>query len=111
MDPLTTYRTIIQDILLTYTRIPYAHGELECKPLFDSAHDSYALITLGWDGPRRVHGCLVHIEIMNAKVWVQRDDTDSGITYELVAAGIPKNQIILGFQSPEVRQYTDYAVA
>lgn len=111
MDTLTRYRTIIQHVLLEYAAIPYAQGTLACKPLFDLERDRFALITEGWQGARRVHGCLVHIEIMNAKVWVQRDDTDSGVTYALVAAGIPKDQIVLGFQEPQVRPFTEYAIA
>lgn len=111
MDTLTKYRAIIQDTLLLYTKIPYAQGSLACKPTFDTEQDSYVLITEGWNGSRRVHGCLVHIEIINGKVWVQRDDTESGVTYALVEAGIPKEHIVLGFQEPSVRQFTDYATA
>jgi hypothetical protein len=111
MDTLATYRDIIQRVLLSYTEIPYAQGDIQCKPLFDDERDSFALITEGWNGARRIHGCLVHIEIINDKVWVQRDDTDNGVTYDLVEAGIPKQRIVLGFQEPSVRQYTDYAPA
>jgi len=35
MEKLAKYRQIIQSILLTYTEIPYSHGELICKPIFD----------------------------------------------------------------------------
>jgi hypothetical protein len=111
MDTLTEFRTIIQQVLLAHTRIPYAYGDIQCKPVFDRERDSYLLLTEGWHGARRIHGCLVHIEIINAKVWIQRDDTDSGVAYDLVAAGIPKDQIVLGFQEPGMRQFTDYAVA
>ena len=47
MEKLTKYRKIIQSILLSFTEIPYSHGELICKPLFDEVHDSYLLMTLG----------------------------------------------------------------
>ena len=111
MDTITHYRDIIQHILLAYTKIPYARGDIQCKPVFDTERDSFMLITEGWDGVKRVHGCLIHIEIMNKKVWVQRDDTDRGITYDLMEAGIPKDHIVLGFQEPSVRQFTGYAAA
>ncbi|MEC4881107.1 MAG: XisI protein [Scytonema sp. PMC 1070.18] len=111
MDTLETYRRIIKDILFQYTQIPYSHGDIECKTVFDSKNDSYLLITLGWDGVKRIHGCLVHIDIINDKVWVQRDDTEDGVTYELVDAGIPKDRIVLGFHPPNVRPHTGYAVA
>jgi hypothetical protein len=69
------------------------------------------LITLGWDSVKRIHGCLVHIDIIDGKIWVQRDGTEDGVTYELVAAGIPKEKIVLGFHPPNVRQHTGYAIA
>ena len=48
---------------------------------------------------------------VNGKVWVQYDGTEDGITDELVKAGIPKTDIVLGFHEPEVRPYTGYAIA
>jgi hypothetical protein len=33
------------------------------------------------------------------------------VMYKLEQAGIPKSDIVLGFQVPEVRPYTEYAVA
>jgi hypothetical protein len=48
---------------------------------------------------------------MDGKTWVQRDDTEDGVTDELVAAGIPKDKIVLGFHPPNVKQHTKYAIA
>jgi len=50
-------------------------------------------------------------DIIDGKIWIQRDGTEYGIANELVEAGIPKEHIVLGFQSEEVRPYTDFAVA
>jgi hypothetical protein len=58
-----------------------------------------------------VHGCLVHIDILDGKLWIQRDGTEQGIATELVAAGIPKDAIVLAFHPPEIRPHTEYAVA
>jgi hypothetical protein len=69
------------------------------------------LVTLGWHGIKRIHGCLVHIDIIDGKVWIQRDDTEYGIARELQKAGIPQKDIVLGFHTPDVRKYTEYAVA
>jgi hypothetical protein len=111
MDTLDNYRRIIKEVLVPYTQIPYSHAAIECKAVFDSENDSYLLITLGWDGVKRIHGCLVHLDIIDDKIWVQRDDTEDGVTYELVAAGIPKEKIVLGFHPQNVRQHTGYAIA
>jgi XisI protein len=61
---------------------------------------------VGWSKDGRIHGCLIH-----GKVWVQRDGTEDGIANELVEAGIPKEDIVLGFHEPDVRPYTGFAVA
>ncbi len=111
MDPVSTLGQIVERILTVYTKIPYAHGELRCEALFDREHDRYALITLGWDGGKRVHFCLVHIDILGDKVWIQHDHTEEGIADELVQAGIPKSQIVLAFRSLEMRKLTEYAFA
>ncbi|NJO66763.1 MAG: XisI protein [Leptolyngbyaceae cyanobacterium RM1_405_57] len=103
--------SLLKTVLEPYTKISYSHGDIICKAVFDENSDSYLLVTLGWDGAKRIHGCLVHIEIINNKVWVQRDETEDGVTKELVAAGIPKHSIVLGFHPEDVRPHTGYAVA
>jgi len=75
------------------------------------ANDHYLLVNVGWHNDRRVHGCLVHIKINNGKVWIQRDGTEYGMANALVDAGVPKDHIVLGFRSPEIRPYTGFAVA
>ncbi|MFM6307282.1 MAG: element excision factor XisI family protein, partial [Dolichospermum sp.] len=37
--------------------------------------------------------------------------TEVGIANELVELGVPKEDIVLGFQLPSVRKYTDFAVS
>lgn len=87
-----------------YTQIPYAYGDIQSKTIFDREADSYMLVTLGWHADKRIHGCLVHIDIINGKVWIQRDGIEYGIAYELEKAGIPKADIVLGFHTPDVRR-------
>jgi len=111
MDTLENYRQIIQNVLMPYTHISYANVDAKNEVVFDQIHDRYCVLSGGWDDVRRIHSCLIHIDIINDKVWIQRDDTEDGIAYELEEAGIPKMSIVLGFKGPEVRQYTDYAVA
>ena len=111
MDTLDTYREIIEKLLLEYTKIPYAYGDIQTETVFDRRNDRYLLMNVGWDSGKRVHGSLVHIDIINGKVWIQRDGTEHGVAKELVKAGIPKDHIVLGFRPAEVRQYTEYAVA
>ncbi len=79
--------------------------------MFDRSNDRYLLVNVGWDRGRRVHGSLVHIDIIDGKIWIQRDGTEDGIANELVSAGIPRDHIVLGFRPAEVRPFTEFAVA
>lgn len=111
MDTLDTYRQIIETVLTEYARVPYAYGEIQTETIFDRVHDHYLLVNVGWRNERRIHGSIVHIDIINGKVWIQRDGTEHGIANDLVMAGIPKDYIVLGFREPEIRQYTEFAIA
>jgi hypothetical protein len=111
MDTLETYHQLIRKILTEYAQIPYAYGDIQIETVFDSESDRYLLVILGRENARRVHGCLVHIDIINGKLWIQRDGTEHGIANELVNAGVMKDHIVLGFRSPEIRKHTEFAVA
>ena len=110
MDTLKTHRQLIRKILTDYAKIPYAHGNIQIETVFDSESDRYLLMIVGRDNCRRIHGCLVHIDIINGKIWIQRDGTEYGIANELVDVGVPKNRIVLGFRSPKRRKHTEFAV-
>lgn len=111
MDQLNHYRQLIQDVLETHAQIPYKHGDIQFETVFDTVRDRYLLMILGRDKKRYQHGCLIHVDIVNGKIWVQRDGTEVGVANEFVKAGVPNDQIVLGFKSPERRKDTEFAVA
>ncbi|MFB2875529.1 XisI protein [Floridanema aerugineum] len=111
MDTLDKYRQIIETILQEYTTIPYRYGDVKDELIISRNQCRYLVITMGWEAEKRVHGCLIHIDIIDHKIWIQRDGTEDGIANDLVAAGIPKEEIVLAFHPPEIRQYTGYAIA
>ncbi len=44
------------------------------------------------------------IDIIDGKLSIQHDGTEEGIAHKLVAAGVPKDTIVLGFKSVERRK-------
>lgn len=110
MDKLDRYRDLIERILKEYAQVRYSYGNLENRVVFDRERDQYALISLGWSQKHREHGVVTHLEIKDGKIWIQEDNTESGIATDLEAAGIPKEDIVLGFRHPHLRPYTEYAV-
>ena len=110
MDKLDQYRQIIQDILLKRSHIKLAHGDVETQVVFDKERDHYQIVHVGWDQGQFIYGCAIHIDIKNNKIWLQWNSTEDDLAAELVEAGVPKEDIVLGLQAPEFRQFTDYAV-
>jgi hypothetical protein len=111
METIEQYRGIIRALIERYAGYQPAKGDVEIEVICDEAQDHYELMYSGWNGPYRIHGSVLHIDIRNGKVWVQYDGTDRGIAEELVEAGIPRDQIVLGFKSPDIRPFTDFAAA
>ena len=110
MDKLEFYRSVIQSLLTAYAAVPIANGKIDCYTVFDTQQDHYQVMNVGWDGHRRVYGCILHLDIKKGKIWIEQNMTEIRIAEELVKQGVPKEDIVLGFQAPEMRQYTDYAV-
>jgi hypothetical protein len=111
MDLVTQYREVINTVFAEWQRWPGEKAKFEVVPVVDREHDRYLLITQGWDGYRRIHGLLVHIDIVDGKLWIQQDNTEEGIATQLLEAGIPKESIVLAFKHPSVRPYTEFATA
>jgi hypothetical protein len=110
MDNLEFYRNVIQSLLTDYATIPIANGEIDCYTVFDTQQDHYQVMNVGWDGHRRVYGCVLHLDIKKGKIWIEQNMTEMRIAQELVKQGVSREDIVLGFQAPEMRKYTDYAV-
>ena len=110
MDTLTRYRHHIQEILEEYSAYRPSYGEVEVEQIIDPVHDHYQLMTVGWNGHQRIHGCLLHIDIKDGKIWIQHDGTEEGIANRLVEVGVPKKDIVLAFHSPFRRQFTEFAI-
>ena len=70
----------------------------------------FVLITVGWQDGVYTHYVVFHIECKGDKVWLHENRTDSDIAAELVEAGIPKSQIVLGFVELWARPASGYAL-
>ena len=112
MEKLDFYRHTVQNILTVIADIPYHTPAIVHEAIFDRVNDRYLVMSVGWKEPTyRLHFCLVHVDIQDRKIWIQRDGTEDGIAYDLEDADIPKSDIVLAFHSEGVRPYTGYAVA
>lgn len=110
MDKLAQYRKIIEEVLTEQASYTPSNIEVEKELMIDRERDHYQVFYVGWEGLKRVHSCSIHIDIKGDKVWLQRDYTDAEIAEQLLEKGIPKEDIVLGFQAPYKRPYTGFAI-
>ena len=111
MDKLEKYRSYVTELIDKYGNYRPACGDIETQKVCDEKNDHYQVVSVGWHDNRRVYGCSLHIDIKNNKIWIQHNGTDRSIADELTELGVQKEDIVLGFHTPYMRQFTDYATS
>jgi hypothetical protein len=106
---LEQYRAILQRIIEEQAAYKPMNGAIETVRICDVVHDHYLVMTVGWDGTHRVLDPVIYLRLHNGKVWVEEDGTDANIVEQLLAAGIPMTDIVIGFHHPEEHAYTEFA--
>lgn len=111
MDKLEKYRQIIRQILTEYVNFSGSDKSTQTVPVFDNENDRYLLMEIGRENGKRIHFCLVNLEIKNEKIWIHYDGTEANFGQQLLDNNVPKSDIVPAFMSPEMRKFTEFAVA
>ena len=109
MDKLTRYREIIRKVVSEYATWT-TRRDITGEFVEDPTRDHFEVLRFGWEGHRRIHGTIIHLDIINGKIWIQYDGTDRSVAEELVAAGVPKEDIVLAEKPADLRPFTGYGV-
>lgn len=109
MDTRKADCELIEGVLRDLTIVPYAHGDVRFVPAFDRDGGHFLVMLAGRDGPKRVHGCLAHVDLIDGRFWIERDGTERGIANDLLERGVPRNRIVLAWQPPESRAISGFA--
>lgn len=111
-DKVARYRAIARQVVTEYASYKLSYGQVITQAITDDEHGHYAVIHVGWDNKgRRVYGPVIHLDLINGKIWIQHDSTDWPVADALLEAGVPPSDIVLGFQPAELRPYTEFAAA
>jgi hypothetical protein len=114
MDRLNSHRAVIRRLMERHAALLRQAGigsGVESALVVDQDQERFILLDLGWTAGHRVNHIHLHVCLKGDKIWVEEDWTEDGIATELVRAGLPKDDIVLGFQPPERRHLTEFAVA
>lgn len=111
MEKLVNYRRIVQQVLSDYATPAVAPpNQAKYEVLFDEKRDHYMVIVVGWEKEERVYLPVLHLDIIDGKIWLQECATDYNIIEDLLLKGVPKSDIVLGIHPESVREQTGYAV-
>ncbi len=111
MEKIKKYKKIILEILEENASEGYANFDAENEIVADEKNDRYQLVTMGWEGYKRVHACTLHFDIKDGKIWIQNDQTDYGIVNDLMERGVPKSDIVLAYHDQGISKELGFAVA
>lgn len=113
MDRLNSQRAVLRRLMERHADLSrQADGVgVETVLLIDPSSDRYLLMDIGWASNRRVNNIYLHVHLKGGKIWIEEDWTEEGLATELLRAGIPREDIVLAFHSPERRHLTEFAVA
>lgn len=110
MDKLTRYRFILKQLLTDRANLmrsqPLLGEEVVC--LLDEATDNYMLLRLGWLHGKRLYSVTLHLRLVHQKVQIEQDWTEDLIA-ELTEAGVPTEDIVFAFTSPDPCSTADLA--
>lgn len=112
MDRVANYQKLIKQALNEYAELlksppapPY-----EIALAFDDEHQQYLLREVGWAKDKWVGTTVLHVALRGGKIWIDEDWTEDGIARWLLRHGVPKEDIMLGFQPPEAQELTELAL-
>ena len=66
------------------------------------------MVDAGWDKTGRVYAALLDIHVKEGKIWIEIDGTERGVAYDLLDAGVPQADIVLGFLHPKRRKLVEF---
>ena len=114
MDKITRYQDIILQFLNYYkaeTKIGSSNSDVQYRILADRENNSFQLLTIGWRNHDYKFSPIFHFDIINGKIWMQCNNTEWEVVDELMAAGVDRQDIVLGFVPPYSRHFSGFATA
>lgn len=112
MNQIAQYQNIIIDLLNEYAQLGTSASGLSRQVIADKDRNHFQLVTVGWrEGKHFVYIVAFHFDIIDGKIWIQQNNTEAQIADELVERGVPKSDIVIGFQPPLVRNQLGFATA
>jgi len=77
MEKLAKYRQIVRELLIAHATTN--EPNIESQIIFDTEHDHYQILDLGWQELTRIYACYIHLDIKDGKIWIQHNMTEADL--------------------------------
>ena len=94
---LDRYRAVIAEVLQRHAAMEAEPRNYETAVLCDRKTDEYRLIDTEITPEKRQEYVVVQLALRQGQVWIERDGIEYGIGQDLLEAGIPAEDIVVGF--------------
>ena len=113
MEKVARYREVIRKVMQEHAKLYTSSSDPEVERLLmmDEERGHYALMQWGWEDQKRIKFINLYLRLKDGKFWIEQDLTEEGIATGLLREGVPNKDIVLAFQAPEMRPYTEFAAA
>lgn len=113
MDKIRKYQDAIVAFLQFYhseTGGNRPDDKIQRRILIDRENNSFQLLSIGWNGSHYIFAPMFHFDIIHGKVWMQCNNTEWEAVDFLMENGVDRQDIVLGFLSPQARAFSGFAV-
>lgn len=93
---LEQYRELVTHVLQRHAAMEAEPHNYESTVLFDTKNNDYRLVDTEILPDKRLDYVVVQLVLREGKVWIQRDGIEYGISQDLLEAGIPPSDIVVG---------------
>ncbi len=111
MDKLINFHQSIEKVLRKHASLTSDNIKtLTSFVIIDESKEHFLLVDSGWHKHKFIHNLIFHVQIKGEKIWVLENRSDVSIANELKEEGISKEDIVIGFLAPYVREESGFAV-
>ena len=98
MDKTTAYRKILKEYISYKASLKLSNWQdAIVHPIMDTERDEFLLIWTGWTDQKHNHSLMFHLQIIDSKIWIHENRTDTDLVEVLKEKGVAASDIIVGF--------------
>ena len=104
MDRTERYRALIKELLTEVAEYTPPTENIRTDICFDDERGHYQIYYIGWENDERILDVIMHMDLIDGKIWVQENATDIGLNEIFFRSGVLYEDIVYGTEPPYVRE-------